>query len=203
VNYTLYDNCAAVGETKVSDCGHDGKCYDEDVIPLLQKNLATYQSGYRFVVLHLGGGSHGPVYGDRHPPEFRRFTPMCEDADVAGKCSREQLYNSYDNSILYVDHVLGETITTLDRAAIPYVLIYLSDHGESLGEEGRLFHGVPPGMKLPAEQAQIPLIVKASMPITIVPRAEYAQGDVFDTVLGLFSIHAEKFDRAGDFIRRN
>jgi lipid A ethanolaminephosphotransferase len=203
VNYTLYDNCAAVGETKVSGCGHDGKCYDEDVIPLLQRNLATYQSGYRFVVLHLGGGSHGPVYGDRHPPEFRRFTPMCEDADVASKCSREQLYNSYDNSILYVDHVLGETITTLDRAAIPYVLIYLSDHGESLGEEGRLFHGVPPGMKLPAEQAQIPLIVKASMPITIVPRDEYAQGDVFDTVLGLFSIQAEKFDRAGDFIRRN
>ncbi|HRI37563.1 MAG TPA: hypothetical protein PLO50_03300, partial [Nitrospira sp.] len=68
VNYTLYDNCAAVGETKVSQCGHGGKCYDEDVIPLLQRNLASYQSGYRFVVLHLGGGSHGPVYADRHPP---------------------------------------------------------------------------------------------------------------------------------------
>jgi lipid A ethanolaminephosphotransferase len=203
VNYTLYDNCAAVGETRPSPCGHDGKCYDEDVIPLLQKNLASYQSGYRFVVLHLGGGSHGPVYGDRHPPEFRRFAPMCEDADVANKCSLEQLYNSYDNSILYVDHVLGETIRTLDRAAIPYVLIYLSDHGESLGEEGRLFHGMPPGMKLPAEQAEIPLIVKASMPVTIEPRAEYAQGDVFDTVLGLFTIEARGFDRAGDFIRRN
>lgn len=203
VNYTLYDNCAAVGETKASECGHGGKCYDEDVVPLLKKNLATYQSGYRFVVLHLGGGSHGPVYADRHPPEFRRFTPMCEDADVANKCSLEQLYNSYDNSILYVDHVLGETIHTLDRAAIPYVLIYLSDHGESLREEGRLFHGVPPGMKLPAEQAEIPLIVKASMPVTIEPRAEYAQGDVFDTVLGLFSIDAQGFDRAGDFIRRN
>ena len=67
VNYTLYDNCASVGETKVSNCGHGGKCYDEDVIPLLEGNLGTYVSGYRFVVLHLGGGSHGPMYSDRHP----------------------------------------------------------------------------------------------------------------------------------------
>jgi lipid A ethanolaminephosphotransferase len=202
VNYTLYDNCAAVGETRASQCGHGGKCYDEDVIPLLREDLANYVSGYRFIVLHLGGGSHGPVYGDRHPPEFRKFAPMCEDADVAGKCSTEQLYNSYDNSILYVDHVVGETIQALDSAGAPYVLIYVSDHGESLGEDGRLFHGVPPGMKLPAEQAEIPLIVKSSVPISIVRRTEYQQSDVYDTVLGLFSIQAERFDLAGRFVER-
>ncbi len=86
VNYTLYDNCAAVGETKAKHCRHGDKCYDEDVVPLLRENLASYSSGYRFIVLHLGGGSHGPIYGDRHPPEFRKFAPMCEDADVANKC---------------------------------------------------------------------------------------------------------------------
>ncbi|MES1263068.1 MAG: sulfatase-like hydrolase/transferase, partial [Peristeroidobacter soli] len=105
VNYTLYDNCAAVGETKVENCAHGGKCYDEDVIPLLEKDLGTYQSGYRFLVLHFGGGSHGPIYADRHPPEFQQFKPMCTDADIANQCTLEEVYNSYDNTILYVDHV--------------------------------------------------------------------------------------------------
>lgn len=201
VNYTLYDNCASVGEVKVSQCGHGGKCYDEDVIPLLEQNLGTYVSGNRFVVLHLGGGSHGPLYSDRYPPEFQLLKPMCNDADVTNRCTLEQLYNSYDNSILYVDYVLGGILRTLDRSGAPYVFIYLSDHGESLMEEGRMFHGTPPGISLPPEQAQIPLIVKSSVPISIVERAEYHQQDVFDTVLDLFSIQSPMFDTGGSFIK--
>jgi len=203
VNYTLYDNCAAVGETKVHDCGHGGKCYDEDVIPLLKEDLANYLSGYRFVVLHFGGGSHGPAYVERHPPEFRRFGPICFDADVANKCSLEQLYNSYDNTILYVDHVVAQAIRTLDASGVPYVFIYLSDHGESLLENGVMFHGMPPGMELPAEQAEIPLIVKSSQPVSIVDRPVYQQPDVFDSVLALFSIDSPGFDKSGSFIRRS
>ncbi len=203
VNYTLYDNCSSVGETKVSNCGHGGKCYDEDVIPLLAENLKSYVSGYRFVVLHLGGGSHGPSYGSRHPPEFLRFKPTCDDADVANRCTHEQLFNSYDNTILYVDHVLGTIVQTLDGSGAPYVFLYLSDHGESLLEDGYLFHGMPPGMDLPAEQAQVPLIVKASVPISIIERAVYQQPDVYDTVMDLFSIESPMFDRAGSFVRQN
>ncbi len=202
VNYTLYDNCDAVGETKVTDCGHGGKCYDEDVVPLLRKDVESYASGYRFLVLHLGGGSHGPIYRDRHPPEFLRFEPTCADADVANQCTLEQIYNAYDNTILYVDHVLGEAIRTLDRSGVPYVFIYLSDHGESLMENGVMFHGMPPGMKLPDGQAQIPLIVKSSAPISIVKRAEYSQADVFDTVLDLLSIESPTFDKAGSFVKK-
>ena len=202
VNYTLYDNCASVGETKVSHCSHGAKCYDEDVIPLLHDNLGAYVSGYRFVVLHLGGGSHGPTYADRHPPEFQQFKPTCNDADVANRCTIEQLYNSYDNTILYVDHVVGGIIETLDRSRVPYVFMYLSDHGESLMEDGVMFHGMPPGVALPAEQAQIPLIVKSSVPISIVKRAQYGQPDVFDTVLDLFSIQSTAFDKAGSFIKK-
>jgi lipid A ethanolaminephosphotransferase len=202
VNYTLYDNCAAIGETKVSQCGHGGKCYDEDVLPLLAKNLKTWKSGPRFIVLHLGGGSHGPLYGDRHPPEFLKFEPRCADADVINRCTLEQLYNSYDNTILYVDHVVGEAIRTLDTSGVPYVFLYLSDHGESLMEDGLIFHGVPPGATLPAGQADIPLIVKASVPISIDARATYQQPDVFDTVLSLFSIQSPTFDQAGSFIAR-
>jgi lipid A ethanolaminephosphotransferase len=200
VNFTLYENCSAVGELKPHDCAHDGKCYDEDVVPLLKANLENYSSGERFVVLHFGGGSHGPLYVDRYPAEFQRFKPMCTDADVAGKCSLEELYNSYDNTILYVDYVLGRTIQTLDESRVPYVFIYLSDHGESLLENGMMFHGVPPGVALPAEQADIPLIVKSSMPISIKQRASYQQGDVYDSVLNLLSVESPQLDRAGSFI---
>ena len=196
VNYTLYDNCASVGETKVSRCGHGGKCYDEDVLPLLEDNLDTYVSGYRFVVLHLGGGSHGPVYGERHPAEYQRFKPMCSEADVGNQCSLEQLYNSYDNTISTRPRT-GRNVQRLDRSRVPYVFIYMSDHGESLMEEGRLFHGMPPGVPLPAEQAQVPLIVKSSVPISIVERAEYLKPDVFDTVLDLFSIRTTVLDSDG------
>ena len=78
----------------------------------------------------------------------------------------------------------------LDRSGVPYVFIYLSDHGESLMEGGVVFHGGPPGLALPAEQAQIPLIVKSSVPISIVGRREYRQPDLYDTVLDLFSIQS-------------
>jgi len=201
VNYTLYDNCAAVGETAVKNCGHGGKCYDEDVVPLLDDALAKYVSGYKLVVLHLGGGSHGPRYADRYPPEFQKFKPMCNDADVVSRCTPDEVYAAYDNSILYVDHVLGEVIQGLDASRVPYVLIYLSDHGESLMEGGRIFHGMPPGVKLPDEQAQIPLIVKSSVPVSVVRRPEYGQQDVFDTVVDLFSIRTPLFDTQGSFIK--
>ncbi len=85
---------------------------------------------------------------------------------------------------------------------MPYVFIYLSDHGESLMENGRLFHGMPPGMALPPEQARIPLIVKASMPIQIETRREYPQPQVFDSILGLLSIRAESLGPSSPFIRR-
>jgi lipid A ethanolaminephosphotransferase len=200
VNYTLYGMCDAVGETKVENCGHGGNCYDEDVLPLLAKNLESYNSGYRLVVLHLGGGSHGPSYHERYPAEFRKFNPMCLDADVVNKCSPEELYNSYDNTILYVDSVLGKIINQLDKSKAPYVFIYLSDHGESLLENGRIFHGMPPGISLPPEQAQIPLIIKSSIPITIAKRKEYGQQDVYDTILSLFSIESDVRNKEGNFI---
>ncbi len=188
VNFKLYDNCDAVGEIRTQNCGHDGNCYDEDVVPLLEKNLAAYESGPRFIILHLGGGSHGPLYYKRHPPEFQQFKPQCLEADVLNHCTAEQLFNSYDNTILYVDHVLGQIIDELDDSGVPYVLIYLSDHGESLLEEGRIFHGMPPGISLPSEQAEVPLIVRSSVPISIVERDEYPQQEVFDTVLDLLSV---------------
>ena len=202
VNYPISDNCDSVGEVEATNCGHEGECFDEDVIPLLENNLKTYTSGYRFIILHFGGGSHGPDYRSRYPPEFQYFNPQCKDADVVNQCTLEELYNSYDNSILYVDYVIGEAIQRLEHSGVPYVFIYLSDHGESLLENGHLFHGMPPGIPLPPEQAQIPLLVKASIPISIVQRVEYSQRDVFDSVLELFTIESEIHNKEGAFIQK-
>ena len=202
VNFTLYDNCESVGEIKASNCGHEGHCYDEDVIPLLSSNLKSYKSGYRFIILHAGGGSHGPKYTDRYPPEFQQFNPQCLDPDVVNQCTLEQLYNSYDNTILYVDYVLGKVIDELDQSGLPYVFMYLSDHGESLMENGRIFHGMPPGIALPPEQAEVPLIVKSSIPISVLKRDEYRQQDVFDTILNLFSIESVTLDKERVFIQK-
>lgn len=200
-NFKLYGNCDAVGEINVDNCAHDGKCYDEDVIPLLEQNLANYQSGQRLIVLHLGGGSHGPLYYKRHPPEFQVFQPQCQEADILGHCTREELYNAYDNTLLYVDFVLSEIIKSLEHSRVPYVLIYMSDHGESLLENGLIFHGMPPGIPLPPEQAEVPLIVKSSVPISVQKRDEYTQQDVFDTVLDLLSIKTDILQKDRVFIK--
>lgn len=203
VNFTMYEACDSVGEIQVKNCPPNGDCYDGDVVPLLADNLKSYKSGYRLVLLHLGGGSHGPNYQLRYPVNFQKFTPICSDPDVIKNCTKEELYNSYDNTILYVDTVLNNIIQELDQSKIPYVFIYISDHGESLLEEGRVFHGMPIGIKLPPEQAEIPLIVKSSDLIQIKKRPEYLQNNIFDTVTSLFSIEGNIFDEKASFIQRN
>ncbi|RLA82848.1 MAG: hypothetical protein DRG78_06005 [Epsilonproteobacteria bacterium] len=202
-NFKLYGNCGTVKEVMVSNCGHGGKCYDEDVIPLLKKDLESYTSGQKMVVLHIGAGSHGPVYGDRFPPEFQYYKPRCTDPDVINNCTKEELYNSYDNSIRYMDYVVSNLIDTLEEIKKPYVFIYLSDHGESLLEEGRIFHGMPPGVDLPAEQAQVPLLIKSSMPIGIKKQEEYKQQAIYDTILDLLSIETDLLRKDKVFIKKD
>ena len=200
VNFSIYDNCVQ-GEIRVKDYDGDGGVYDNDVISLLKKNLQTYKSGEKLILLHFGGGSHGPVYSDRFPSNFIKFKPYCINPDVLNQCTKDELYNAYDNSLLYVDYVVNNAIQTLEKAKVPYVFIYLSDHGESLGENNVIFHGMPPGFTLPDEQSHIPLLVKASVPIKIVKKKEYSQPDIFDTILDLLNINLKGFDRKGSFIK--
>lgn len=201
-HFSLYDNCGTVDQIRVSNCKYGDDCYDEDVLPLLKNNLQTYMDGYRFIVLHLGGGSHGPNYQKRIPEYYYRFLPLCDDADVINECTENELYNSYDNTILYTDYVLANIIKELDDSGAPYVFIYVSDHGESLMEEDRVFHGMPPGVPLPPEQKHVPLIVKSSIPITILDSDEYSQPDVFDSVLDLLSIETNISDKGGSFLKK-
>lgn len=202
VNFQLYGNCGTVPEIKVSNCKYE-KCYDEDVLPLFEKDLTTYKSGKKFVVLHFGGGSHGPIYQNRYPKPFEKFKPICEYADIINNCTKDELYNSFDNTILYVDYVVSSAIETLEKSGVPYVFVYLSDHGESLLEGGRIFHGMPPGIDLPPEQAQIPLLIKSSVSIEISKKSEYKQQELYDTILSLLSIDTKILRKDKVFIKIN
>ena len=110
------------------------------------------------MVLHQLG-NHGPSYFRRYPPAFARFQPACEDDDLQ-KCSREQIVNAYDNALLYTDHVLASLITKLQAAqdTVDAVVLYVSDHGESLGENGLYLHGLPYAIA-PDLQKRVPMVM--------------------------------------------
>jgi lipid A ethanolaminephosphotransferase len=88
-------------------------------------------------------GSHGPAYSQRTPAAFKKFMPECTSSHLPD-CSSEQLRNAYDNTIAYTDHVLGSAISWLrQRTDYDGALLYVADHGESLGENNLYLHGLP------------------------------------------------------------
>uniref|UniRef100_UPI0030EDA3EF phosphoethanolamine transferase n=1 Tax=Pseudomonas guineae TaxID=425504 RepID=UPI0030EDA3EF len=113
----------------------DGECHDEALL----HNLQAYLDGLTrdtVVVLHMKG-SHGPAYYKRYPAAFERFTPVCKEVQL-DRCDTASIVNAYDNSLLYTDHVLAATIDLLrsNAARLDTAMLYMSDHGESLGEHG-------------------------------------------------------------------
>jgi lipid A ethanolaminephosphotransferase len=141
--------------------GCDGDvCNDES----MNSGLATQLEGLRSnsVIVFHDLGSHGPAYWRRYPPSFEKFKPVCRTSEL-WTCSKEALVNTYDNTILYTDHVLAQQIRLLQQLSdvADSLLIYVSDHGESLGEHGLYLHGAPYGLA-PAEQTRVPLLIWAS-----------------------------------------
>jgi lipid A ethanolaminephosphotransferase len=111
------------------------------------------------IVLHMMG-SHGPAYWKRYPEKFETFKPACKDSQFS-RCELQEIVNAYDNSIVYTDHVLARLIETLKGAASHGVdagMIYVSDHGESLGENGMYLHGMP-YVIAPEAQIHVPMVV--------------------------------------------
>lgn len=132
------------------------RCLDGIMLPELQRAVAG-ETGDLVVVLHMLG-NHGPAYSRRYPPEFRRYAPTCEELDIS-ECSQPEIVNAYDNAILYTDHVLASLIHYLaGMSSRDTGLIYVSDHGESLGENGLYLHGLPWRIA-PATQREVPMLV--------------------------------------------
>ena len=132
-------------------------CLDEVLLGGMKKAVDGNQDNTVLILHQLG--NHGPAYGKRYPPEFRRFTPDCQSSDL-GRCTQEEIVNAYDNALLYTDHVLAQTIAYLKskQATHDTALIYVSDHGESLGENGLYLHGVPYAIA-PDVQKKVPMLL--------------------------------------------
>jgi lipid A ethanolaminephosphotransferase len=176
----------------------DGKeCFDEVLARKLSRELETLRGDTVFV-LHMMG-NHGPAYFKRYPREFRQFLPDCATAQLRD-CSREEVVNAYDNAILYTDHVLAQVVGALKRrdADVDAAMIYVSDHGESLGEKGLYLHGIPYAIA-PEQQTHVPMVVWLSAGLTMTGdvsqgclrqrvHAKYSHDNLFHSVLGLMNV---------------
>ncbi len=151
---------------KVPELCQDGECFDEIMLQELPKQLALLDPVKRakgtVVVMHQMG-SHGPAYYKRSPQAIKQFKPECQSSALQN-CPVEQIVNSYDNSVLYADHFVSQTVKWLQAQARPTALMYLSDHGESLGEKGLYLHGMPYRMA-PREQTHVPMLAWLSKPM--------------------------------------
>ncbi|ODA35202.1 hydrolase [Veronia pacifica] len=141
-----------------SDTFCDGMtCHDEVLLDGFDQRVAKMK-GNKLIALHTIG-SHGPTYWKRYPASMARFTPTCDRSDIEN-CTDEQIVNTYDNTIAYTDYFLSKIIDKLKTYEDKYnvVMMYLSDHGESLGENGIYLHGTP-YMIAPEEQKHVPWII--------------------------------------------
>jgi lipid A ethanolaminephosphotransferase len=185
-----------------------GRCLDEGLLHGLQERLGQAQGGQVLFLHQLG--NHGPSYFRRHPPAFARFQPACEQDDLR-RCSREQIVNAYDNALLYTDHLLATLIQRLRAASergVDTALIYVSDHGESLGENGVFLHGLPYAIA-PDVQKQVPMVMWFSPGFAqgrgldvqcLARRASQAAAHdhLFHTVLGLMDVRTALHEKAWD-----
>lgn len=186
------------------------RCFDEILLSGLQVRIRP-DGRDRVVVLHQLG-NHGPAYYQRYPPEFRRFVPTCDTGEI-GNCTRQQIVNSYDNALLYTDHFLAQTIALLRKAQdYDTALIYASDHGESLGENGLFLHGMPYAIA-PREQIRVPMLMWFSPDFAqsqhldlACLRREAAQptshDNLFPSILGLMQVRTRLYASSLDLFAR-
>jgi len=130
-------------------------CFDEVMLKNFDQQIAANQGENQLFAFHIIG-SHGPTYWKRYPQDKEHFTPSCNQSDIEN-CSDEEIVNVYDNTIIYTDFVLAQTIEKLESYREKYnvALMYISDHGESLGENGLYLHGTPYALA-PEGQTKVP-----------------------------------------------
>ena len=185
----------------------DRRCLDEALLHDLDTRLEAAR-GTQLWVLHMLG-NHGPAYFRRYPPAFARFEPACREDDLR-LCSREQIVNAYDNALLYTDEVLARLVAQLRARAgrVDSAVVFVSDHGESLGENGLFLHGLPYAIA-PDVQKKVPMGIWASAGFTAAAgldtgclrrrAAEPASHDhLFHTLLGLLDVQTSLYEPAWD-----
>ncbi len=192
-------------------CSGNGQCVDEILLAGLKDKIDTHSKDL-FVVLHLKG-SHGPAYWKRYPKEFALFQPSCQSTDLS-LCSADEIRNAYDNTVLYTDHIVASTVELLKTYAKrrATALFYVSDHGESLGENGMYLHGLPYAMA-PDTQTRVPMLAWISREFLSLEKwdascvrktSELARSHdhVFHTLLGLLEIGTGAYNPALDIFAK-
>jgi lipid A ethanolaminephosphotransferase len=165
----------------------------------------------QMLVLHMLG-NHGPSYWRRYPAAFERFTPACREDDL-GRCTQQQIVNAYDNALLYTDHVLATLIGRLAAHAggVDSAMLFVSDHGESLGEKGLYLHGMPYAIA-PREQTRVPMVYwqsegfgqSAHLDSACLrerARAPVQHDHLFHTLLALLDVKTSLYDGELDLTR--
>ncbi|MBB5702821.1 lipid A ethanolaminephosphotransferase [Ochrobactrum daejeonense] len=180
-----------------------GECKDQILVDSLARELDA-TTGNATIVLHMTG-SHGPAYYRRYPEALAQFKPDCRSNDFA-KCSQDEIVNAYDNSILYTDHILSEIIDMLkaheDRFAS--AMIYMSDHGESLGEDGLYLHAAPYFIA-PSQQTHVPFVAwfapdyasDTGLDLDCLKKTvsePSSHDNLFHTVLGMMAVKTTAYD---------
>lgn len=188
----------------VAKCG--GACPDEVLLDGLPR-IVDARRGDQVVVLHMLG-NHGPSYFRRYPADAERFRPACRSDELAD-CSIAEIVNAYDNAILHTDAVLARLVRMLAaRDDVDTAMLYVSDHGESLGESGLFLHGVPYAIA-PRVQTKVPMVLWLSRGfaadrgldldcLRARARRPASHDDLFHTVLGLMDVATHDYVRALD-----
>jgi len=174
------------------------ECFDEILLKDLDKVLAKNQ-GDMLLVLHQKG-SHGPSYYKRSPENRKIYRPECTQDNVQD-CEPQSIINAYDNTIVYTDYFLARLIERLQKENYPAAMLYVSDHGESLGENNIYLHGLPYSIA-PGQQTHIPMVFWGSdsylrdkgIDSAILRKQlgdHFSHDFIFHTMLGLFGIKSE------------
>jgi len=185
----------------------DEECRDEGMLVGLQEYINA-QKGDILIVLHQMG-NHGPAYYKRYPKAFETFTPTCKTNQVE-QCTPEEIGNAYDNAIVYTDYFLSKTIALLkeNETAFETALVYMADHGESLGEKGLYLHGIPYFMA-PREQTHVGALLwfgkgfetrEEVQKLRTNAENAYSHDNLFHTLLGLMRIETSVYDKTKDIL---
>jgi len=171
------------------DCEYDGV-----LLKGLKDEILASKKNKILVVLHTST-SHGPTYFEKYPKQFEKFTPVCKSVELAN-CTQEELINAYNNTILYTDFIVANLIDDLKQLKeYKSTMIFISDHGESLGEKGLYMHGIPASLA-PKEQLEIPFIVWTSDNSRKIKENQgHSQHNIFHSVLDFLAIDSPIYEQ--------
>lgn len=175
-----------------SGCKGENCGYDEILVSGLRERILSSNKQKILIILHTST-SHGPIYSKKYPKQFEVFSPVCNSVELS-KCSHQELINAYDNTIVYTDYILSRVIGELKELKnYRSSMIYVSDHGESLGEKNLYMHGLPISIA-PKQQYEIPFIVWSSGGPAVKNNKFVSQNYVFHSVLRFLGIQSPVYN---------